>query len=177
MTLSPDSQAMLLLCSRLGLSNDPEAIPLTLRDWNPLARKLAASSLARPGALLGLGGPDLQRALDLSEPEAQRLSRLLQRGGGLAIELERLAGLGIHPLTRADPDYPARYRQRLKNRRPWSCSTPAARSCSVSPGWPSSARATSMKPGRIAPSSWAMPVLSLGWSCIRAGRAAWIRSA
>ncbi len=118
MILSPDSQAMLLLCSRLGLSNDPEAAPLTLREWNPLARKLAASSLARPGALLGLGGPDLQRALDLTEPEAQRLSRLLQRGGGLAIELERLASLGIHPLTRADPDYPSRYRQRLKESAP-----------------------------------------------------------
>ena len=40
------------------------------------------------------------------------------RGGGLAIELERLAGLGIHPLTRADADYPARYRQRLKKAAP-----------------------------------------------------------
>jgi predicted Rossmann fold nucleotide-binding protein DprA/Smf involved in DNA uptake len=118
MTLSPDSQAMLLLCSRLGGSNDPEAAPLTLREWNPLARKLAASPLARPGALLGKGVDDLQRALDLPEPEAQRLARLLLRGGGLAIELERLAGLGIHPLTRADPDYPARYRQRLKESAP-----------------------------------------------------------
>jgi predicted Rossmann fold nucleotide-binding protein DprA/Smf involved in DNA uptake len=118
MTLSPDSQAMLLLCSRLGASNDPEAAPLTLREWNPFARKLADSPLKRPGGLLGLGSDDLQHALDLPEPEAQRLARLLLRGGGLAIELERLAGLGIHPLTRADSDYPVRYRQRLKESAP-----------------------------------------------------------
>lgn len=117
-SLSPDSQAMLLLCSRLGGSNDPEATPLTLREWNPLARKLAASPLKRPGGLLGLDAGDLQQTLELTEPEAQRLARLLLRGGGLAIELERLTGLGIHPLTRADPDYPSRFRQRLKEAAP-----------------------------------------------------------
>ena len=118
MTISPDSQAMLLLCSHLGLSNDPDTTPLTLREWNPLVRKIAASSLGRPGAMLGLSADDLQRMLGLSETESQRLARLLMRGGGLAIELERLAGLGIHPLTRSDHDYPARYRERLKESAP-----------------------------------------------------------
>ncbi|MEW5871791.1 MAG: DNA-processing protein DprA [Chloroflexota bacterium] len=118
MTISPDSQAMLLLCSHLGLSNETDLAPLTLREWNPLARKLAASKLARPAGLLGLAAGDLQKALDLNEAEAQRLARLLVRGGGLAIELERLANLGIHPLTRADSDYPRRYRERLKESAP-----------------------------------------------------------
>lgn len=118
MTISPDTQAMLLLCSQLGLSNDPDNAPLTLREWNPLARKLTTSALARPGGLLGLSVADLRRAMDLTDAEAQRLARLLMRGGGLAIELERLAGLGIHPLTRADADYPARYRERLKESAP-----------------------------------------------------------
>jgi hypothetical protein len=47
MTLSPDSQVMLLLCSHLGLSPDPDMAPFTLRDWNPLARKLTLSALER----------------------------------------------------------------------------------------------------------------------------------
>jgi predicted Rossmann fold nucleotide-binding protein DprA/Smf involved in DNA uptake len=118
MTISPDAQAMLLLCSHLGLSNNPDIAPLTLREWNPLVYKLANSTLARPGGLLGLSVAELQHALELKELEAQRLARLLMRGGGLAIELERLAGLGIHPLTRADVDYPTRYRDRLKESAP-----------------------------------------------------------
>lgn len=118
MTLSSDAQAMLLLCSHLGLSNDSDVTPLTLREWNPLARKLAISNLGRPGNMLGLPDVDLQAALDVSDGEIQRLSRLLARSGGLAIELERLAGLGIYPLTRADVEYPALYRERLKESAP-----------------------------------------------------------
>ena len=118
MTISPDSQAMLLLCSHLGLSNNADLAPLTLREWNPLARRLAASALARPAGLLGLEAGDLKNALDLPDAEAQRMARLLARGGGLAIELERLANLGIHPLTRTDSEYPKRYRERVKESAP-----------------------------------------------------------
>jgi predicted Rossmann fold nucleotide-binding protein DprA/Smf involved in DNA uptake len=42
----------------------------------------------------------------------------MERSGALAILLERLESLGIHPLTRADSDYPQRYRQRLKDSAP-----------------------------------------------------------
>jgi len=118
MKISPDSQAMLLLCSHLGLSNDSETPLLTLREWNSLARKLSKSGIARPGGLLGLSTADIQHELELAEPDAERLAHLLMRGGGLAIELERLAGLGIYPLTRADADYPERYRERLKESAP-----------------------------------------------------------
>jgi predicted Rossmann fold nucleotide-binding protein DprA/Smf involved in DNA uptake len=53
-----------------------------------------------------------------SSDEANRLANLLERSGALAIALERLESLGIHPLTRADSDYPQRYRQRLKDSAP-----------------------------------------------------------
>ncbi len=114
MILSPDSQVMLLLCSRLGLPSDPDTAPFTLRDWNPLARKLQTSSL-RPGALLDLSEQDLAIQLSVSSEEASRITRLLERRGSLAIELERLESLGIRVLTRADENYPLRYRQRLKD--------------------------------------------------------------
>lgn len=117
MIISPDSQAMLLLCSQIGLTIDTELKPLTLREWNPLARKLSLLSW-RPGDLLGLEANDLQKHLEISEENAKRFSKLLMRGGGLAIDLERLANLGIHPLTRVETDYPQRYRDRLKDSAP-----------------------------------------------------------
>jgi predicted Rossmann fold nucleotide-binding protein DprA/Smf involved in DNA uptake len=117
MILSPDSQVILLLCSHLGLSSDPDTAPFTLRDWNPLARKLQTSSL-RPGGLLDLSEQDLISQLGLSSEEAGRISRLLERRSSLAIDLERLESLGIKALTRADENYPIRYRQRLKDAAP-----------------------------------------------------------
>ena len=59
-----------------------------------------------------------ENALDLSEDEADRLRRLLDRGGSLAIELERLESLGIWAITCADDGYPERLRERLKNSAP-----------------------------------------------------------
>jgi predicted Rossmann fold nucleotide-binding protein DprA/Smf involved in DNA uptake len=117
MPLTHDSQSLLLLCSHLGLPSDPESPPLTLREWNPLARKLQAASL-RPADLLNLSQADLQTQLELSTEHATRITQLLERSGTLAIALERLNNLGIFVLTRADKDYPERYRQRLKDSAP-----------------------------------------------------------
>jgi len=116
MTLSPDSLALLLLCSQLVV-DDGSAKPLTLREWNPLARKLQSLNL-RPGALLGWSVTDLQAQFAITSDESDRLAKLLERSGVLAIALERLKSLGIHPLTRSDSDYPQRYRQRLKDSAP-----------------------------------------------------------
>jgi len=117
-TLTADAQAMLLLCSHLGLPPQSDPAPLTLREWNLLARKLPGTPLARPGALLGLTAAQLQQALDLTGEEAGRLAHLLERGGVLAIEVERLTSLGIWVTTRADAGYPSRLRQRLKESAP-----------------------------------------------------------
>jgi DNA processing protein len=106
-----------LLCSQLRLSSSAEYAPYTLKDWNPLAKKLQSLSM-RPAGLFGLSSEEIKTQLNISGDEAQRISHLLQRSGSLAIELERQASLGIHVLTRADTDYPARYRQRLKESAP-----------------------------------------------------------
>jgi predicted Rossmann fold nucleotide-binding protein DprA/Smf involved in DNA uptake len=115
--LSPDSQALLLLCSRLGLSGESPNAPLTLREWNVLVKKLQAVSL-RPGDLLSLNAEEMQARLSLSEDESLRLIKLFDRQDRLSKELERFAQLGIRVLTRADPGYPERYLQRLKESAP-----------------------------------------------------------
>jgi len=111
--ITPDAQVLLSLCSHVGLDKDSEPPPLTLREWNPLARKLQARGL-RPAVFLERRMDDLKKELNLTADEAARLTALLERHGALAIVLEQLASLGIYPLTRADADYPRRYRQRLK---------------------------------------------------------------
>jgi len=115
--ISSDSTAILMLCTHLGLSTDPGPAPLTLRQWNPLARKLVAASLS-PGDLLGSSSNEIAEILNLEAGYADRLARLLERGGVIAIELERLESRGIWVWTRADTDYPKKYRQRLKESAP-----------------------------------------------------------
>lgn len=117
MTISLDSQAILLLCSHIGLLSNSDYSSLTLKEWNPLAKKLQSISM-RPGYLLGLTPEEIQNQLGINLEEAERYYHLLQRSGSLAIELERLESLGIHVLTRADQEYPTRYRQRLKESAP-----------------------------------------------------------
>lgn len=112
MTLPADSLALLLLCSQLGLEDD-SAKPLTLREWNPLARRLQAASL-RPSKLLTVSTSD--SPLELSPDERERISSLVSRD--IQHELNRLQSIGIYPLTRADSDYPEKYRQRLKDSAP-----------------------------------------------------------
>jgi predicted Rossmann fold nucleotide-binding protein DprA/Smf involved in DNA uptake len=114
MTLSPDSLTLLLLCSQLGLDDD-SVKPLTLREWNPLVRKMQAASL-RPSDLPALSESDLRSKIDLDPDLLSRISYLLSRD--IQPNLSRLSSLGIFPLTRADADYPEKYRQRLKDSAP-----------------------------------------------------------
>ncbi len=118
--LSQDSLAMLLLCSSLGLPRKTAAVvnPLTLREWNNLAGKLAGSPLGRPAAFLSTLADDWKETLELTAPEMDRMSRLLARGGNLAIELERLDNLGIRVVTRIEQSYPHRLKQVLNSKSP-----------------------------------------------------------
>lgn len=112
--MNQDSLTLLLLCSQLG-SGEDSVKPLTLREWNPIARKLQAAAL-RPADLHQRSEDDLRRKFDLDSELAARIAQLLSRG--LQEELNRLKSLGIFALTRADQDYPEKYRQRLKDAAP-----------------------------------------------------------
>lgn len=118
--LSQDSLAMLLLCSSLGLPRKTaaEVNPLTLREWNNLAGKLPDSPLGRPAAFLSTLADEWKESLELTDPAVERISRLLARGGNLAIELERLDNLGIRVVTRIEQSYPRRLKQVLNSKSP-----------------------------------------------------------
>jgi predicted Rossmann fold nucleotide-binding protein DprA/Smf involved in DNA uptake len=110
--LSQDSLTLLLLCSQLGLEDD-SVKPLSLREWNALVRRLQAVSL-RPSDLLTVSMTS--SPLELSGDEHERLHFLLARD--IQTALDRLEASGIYPLTRADKDYPEKYRLRLRNAAP-----------------------------------------------------------
>ncbi len=116
--LSPDSQVLLLLCSHIGLRKDSDLAPLTLREWNPLARKIQASIIKRPGQLLGQSFKDIKDQLEITDQEAEHIGKLLERKDELDSELRRFASSGIQVITRADGGYPQRYIQRLKESAP-----------------------------------------------------------
>jgi len=118
--MSDDGAVVAMLCSHLGLSGSDEPIvaPLTLREWNALARKIHDSEIEHPRSLLGLSAEDLVKRLGLAATEADRIAHLLARGGCLALELEQLAVSGIWCVTRVDDAYPARLRSTLKHQAP-----------------------------------------------------------
>ena len=112
--LSPDGQAILLLCSTLALPRESALKPLTPKEWSSLAASIHGSELGTPSSLLGLEASDIAGSLGVSPETAVRLAELLGRGGQLAIELDRLSTRGIWIITRADEGYPALFRSRLK---------------------------------------------------------------
>lgn len=118
--MSDDGAVVAMLCSHVGLGSgdEPAVAPLTLREWNVLARKIQESEIKNPSGLIGLNAEELARHLVMLAPEAERIAQLLARGGSLAIELERLAASGIWCVTRVDDAYPARLRSTLKHQSP-----------------------------------------------------------
>lgn len=112
--LSPDGQAIALLCSTLALPRDAATRPLTPKEWSSLAASIHASELGTPSALFGLDAGDIADSLGVSPEAAGRVAELLSRGGQLAMELERLSTRGIWIITRADDGYPPLFRSRLK---------------------------------------------------------------
>jgi DNA processing protein len=111
--MSEDGQVVALACSNLALQGDRSIRPLTAREWHGLSKRLVDSDWARPSELMRHTSAELHRELDLEIGIAERLARLLARGGQLAFELERLAGKGIWVMTRADEAYPQRLKRLL----------------------------------------------------------------
>ena len=117
MKLSNDSFALFLLCSHLGLPDEPDAKPLSAREWSQVEQKLAANSF-NVAELPGSSAAQIKSTLQITDDEAARLAWLLDRGSVIEQELERLAELGIWIITRFDEDYPPRFTERLKGAAP-----------------------------------------------------------
>src|SRR6266404_971435 len=119
--LSDDGQAMLTLCSTFGLKEAAVAEdvqPLKLSEWNELERQIRSSAIKTPAALRGRTANEIGKELALPLDEAERIVRLLDRSGRLALELENIFSRGMWAVTRADELYPARLRESLQHQAP-----------------------------------------------------------
>jgi predicted Rossmann fold nucleotide-binding protein DprA/Smf involved in DNA uptake len=117
MRLNNDSFALFLLCSHLGLPDEPGAKPLSPREWNQLEEKIRTNSVDAAD-LPGSSAKRLGSIFQIGNDEAARLAWLLDRGGAMEQELERLEELGIWVITRFDKEYPPRFTERLKGASP-----------------------------------------------------------
>ena len=110
--LSADTQAVLLLCSRLGQKDENGAKPLTPRQYSALTRWLRERSM-RPADLLDHGGR--ARLAELQSPDlvSEALEKLLDRGAALGIMAERWTSRGLWVLSRSDDAYPGRLKSYL----------------------------------------------------------------
>jgi predicted Rossmann fold nucleotide-binding protein DprA/Smf involved in DNA uptake len=110
--LSADTQAVLLLCGRLGQSDGNGAKPLTLRQYGTLARWLRDRSM-RPADLLENAGRTLLAELQSPDLAPETVERLLDRGARLGIMVERWTSRGLWVLSRSDDTYPTRLKNYL----------------------------------------------------------------
>ncbi|HKZ77584.1 MAG TPA: DNA-processing protein DprA [Pyrinomonadaceae bacterium] len=117
MNLNSESLTLILLTSHLALHEQPNAKPLSAREWTQLELKLTATSVAISN-LLGWPVEQIQATLQIHEDEASRLARLLDRSTAVQQEVARLESLGIWVLIRDQEDYPPRLRERLRDAAP-----------------------------------------------------------
>lgn len=125
-SVSPDTQAVLLLCSLFG-RNDHELAPLTPGQYNVLA--LALNKLGkRPADLIAESGPDGKLIDDacavpnengrVKAAGAEKIAALLRRGVTLSTALDKWASYGVRVVSRSDETYPARLRKHLGAKAP-----------------------------------------------------------
>lgn len=108
--MNPNSKAIIILCSRLCLSETMK--PFTPTEWSNLAEKLIQLKL-EPSNLLEMEFDDLKEHFSFSVVE--RIKELSTRSASIAFELTNYSSQGINIVTRADKEYPKMIKSKLKN--------------------------------------------------------------
>lgn len=117
MNLSPMAQATLLFTSYFSQVGSDEAKPLTNAEWGRFALWLKEKS-ATPVDLLSADATSLLQGWQDPHISVERVIALLNRGHSLALAIEKWQRAGLWLVTRSDPDYPWRLKQRLKTDSP-----------------------------------------------------------
>jgi predicted Rossmann fold nucleotide-binding protein DprA/Smf involved in DNA uptake len=113
MPLSAQTQAVLLLTAHLPKSGKGEPRPLSPAEWGRFARWLKDHARRPESLLTGDAARLLPGWLDKTM-SVQRIEALLGRGGALGLVLEKWERAGLWVMTRCDPDYPDRFKRRLR---------------------------------------------------------------
>jgi len=115
--LSPTAQATLLLTSYFSKASSEAAKPLTNAEWGRFALWLKEKATT-PADLLAADPKALLQGWHDTRISADRIIELLNRGHSLALAMEKWQRAGLWVVTRSDPEYPRRLKQRLKTDSP-----------------------------------------------------------
>lgn len=110
--LSPDTEAILLLCGRFGSERGERHAPLTQKEYERLTKWLLECKL-RPSDLLGANSAGRLGDLVQAGLEPARVESLFARGTALALALEKWQRSGLWVLSRSDAAYPRRLKKKL----------------------------------------------------------------
>ena len=113
MNLSKQEQAILLLTVSFGANDPKSAKPLSKGEWSRFVIWLKEHGLEPSSLLTGNVKSQLSSLLDKSI-SSDRIQALLERGTTLGLALEKWERAGLWVMTRSDPDYPERLKQRLR---------------------------------------------------------------
>ena len=114
--LSTETSLTLLLCSNL-IKDQVDAKPLSPSEFGWILNHLESSGKVLTD-LAGEDSGDLLESLQFKNISPDRIRKLLDRGGNIAVALESLTNSGIWVLSRLDEDYPQRLLERLKHLAP-----------------------------------------------------------
>jgi predicted Rossmann fold nucleotide-binding protein DprA/Smf involved in DNA uptake len=110
--VSPDTQAILLLCGHFGGKATDTVSPLSPKEYERFARWLRDKQ-ARPADLLSGRADELLADVRAAKLDASRIKALLQRGTALALASEKWFRNGLWVISRSDEAYPKRLKKRL----------------------------------------------------------------
>jgi predicted Rossmann fold nucleotide-binding protein DprA/Smf involved in DNA uptake len=111
--MSGDTQAILLLCSRLGQTEGDNGVkPLSPKQYGILARWLRERSM-RPSDMLSNEGRRQLKEFQVAGLDLGAVESLLDRGVALGLMTDRWASRGLWVVSRGDCDYPVRYKSYL----------------------------------------------------------------
>ncbi|NET56014.1 MAG: DNA-processing protein DprA [Symploca sp. SIO2E6] len=115
--LSPNTQAILLLCASFGQNRKAEPQPLTLGEYNTVASWLLAEEMS-PEDLLNPILKERLPQITIGKLDSKRLVALLERGMMLSLAVEKWTNKGLWVLGRGDAQYPSYLKQKLKHSAP-----------------------------------------------------------
>jgi predicted Rossmann fold nucleotide-binding protein DprA/Smf involved in DNA uptake len=117
MSISAQTQAILLLTAWFSKSANDTVKPLTTKEWAKFAHWLKDHNLNPEDLLNGHLKSSLQSWTDRSITH-ERIEQLMNRGSALALAMEKWTRAGLWVLTRSDSDYPGRLKKLLKTDAP-----------------------------------------------------------
>jgi len=117
MTISIQTQTILLLAAHFTKVKTGDVSPLTPKEWGRFALWLKDSGL-KPEDLLSADMGNMLEGWSDRTVTIERVQQLLARGPALALAMEKWTRAGLWVLTRSDMAYPAKLKQLLKTDSP-----------------------------------------------------------